>query len=792
MPRGFRFPLLVAVVGLTVLIGFGEVRARESIAGENPAEALRKRFQSAKAALASGDLGAAEKNYLLTISLGLHQLGKIAISEQQFERATAYLDEAVTLREDDLALKVDDAVAWFQRGDTQKAAQVLQTVLKVEPRNARAHNVLGRLYLFEGYASGAADELEKAAGLEGDFETAYFLGIALLQGKKTAEASGLFVKLQASAGESAALHVLFGRAYTVTQFPERAVEEFRKAIKLDPKYPRAHALLGYATLEFYGETSYPQAKELFQQELQLQPDDYLSLVLLGICDTSLRDYQSAESVLLRAIRLRPDGASPYLYLGETYTAAGRFPPAVEALRKYTALARAPQESNRSISRAYFLLGQDLLRLGGNGDEARQALAQSQQLREAQFKYDQTHMFVTAEEQRQGSGFDSVADARSLSSDRMAGVLGAGAVEREGGASGLAQAGLPVGTVPGTEKQKKPTDESSAVTHYRAFAAEVLASSYNDLGVMRAQTQNFAKAAGWFKKAHEWKAQLPGLDRNLGLAAYKAENYEEAIPALERQIAAHADDQFARQILALSYFARDKFASVVDVLGPLRQHAPADPAVLFAWGSSLVKLRQSALAERIFQLMVQQNDLNPGVHLLLGQAYAQEKNYADALRELDTAIKLDEKLTDAHYYAGLVYLHQSDFANAIREFHAELALRPEEPIATYHLAFALLSQGQTEDAIDLFRNVIRVRPDYELAYLELGRALLQHGDVPEAIANLEKARSLNPDRDLTYFQLSQAYRRGGRTQEAEQALTRYKKMIEESRQKRRQSLEMDAP
>jgi tetratricopeptide (TPR) repeat protein len=70
--------------------------------------------------------------------------------------------------------------------------------------------------------------------------------------------------------------------------------------------------------------------------------------------------------------------------------------------------------------------------------------------------------------------------------------------------------------------------------------------------------------------------------------------------------------------------------------------------------------------------------------------------------------------------------------------------------------------------------------------------LQQGDNEGAIASLETAKKLLPDRDLTYFQLSQAYRRAGRTQDAEQALATYKKLIEESRQKKRQSLETETP
>jgi Flp pilus assembly protein TadD len=84
------------------------------------------------------------------------------------------------------------------------------------------------------------------------------------------------------------------------------------------------------------------------------------------------------------------------------------------------------------------------------------------------------------------------------------------------------------------------------------------------------------------------------------------------------------------------------------------------------------------------------------------------------------------------------------------------------------------------------------PNYELAYFELGRALLQQEDTTGAIESLEKAKKLAPDHDAVYFQLSQAYRRAGRVQEARQALAAYQKLIEASRLKKRESLEMDKP
>ena len=765
--------LPVAQIGIALILSL----APATLAAQNPGEALKNQFQAAKSSLESGDLVQAEADYRATLALGLRQLGNLALSENRYSQATQLLDAAVKIVPQDAGLRVEAAIAWFRSGDSTKAADLVEAVLADHPKDARAHNVLGRIKLFNGDTDAAIDELKKSVELEDDFETGYFIGVAYLKAKRLSDASAWFQKLQSRMGDSAAIHVLFGRAYSVTHFPEPAIDEFRKAISLDPKYPRAHGLLGYSYLELYGEQAYPQARQEFERELKLHPDQYYFLMLLGIATVALRDFPAAEVTLKHAVRLNPNEPGPYLYLGETYSETQRAALAVQALQKYVSLVAHPGEMPRDVSRAYYLLGQSLMRLG-RVEEARKALLNSQKYREAKFRYDTKHIFDEK---------PSPEAADSRASERIEGLLETAAPGEDQTTEAIAQGG-----VQRPEAAEQPAPESVPARQYRAFVSEILASSYNDLGVMRAKASKFPEAAEFFKQAYAWNPALAGVDRNWGFAAYRAEMYSEAIPPLERQLAAHPDDAFVRQILALSCFDRENYSKVAEVLRPLQNNPPDDPALLFAWGAALVRTRQSADAAKIFQRMLQQNASNPGVHYLLGQAYAQDKDYPNALAELKAAVQLDPKLPEAHYYTGLVYLHQSDFDNAALEFRAELALRPGDPVTTYHLGFALLSKGQTEEATALLRDVIKTKPDYEFAHFELGRALLQQGDVEGAISNLEIAKKLQPDRDLTYFQLSQAYRRAGRAQDAEQALATYRKMIEESRQKKRQSLETETP
>ncbi len=780
-PFSRGLPSLHCCSKAVLLLVFSSLLALTTRPADDPATLLKRTFESAKSALAAGDLPQAERHYNQAIALGLRQLANLSVSESRFDEATRELDEALRFAPTDPDIAVDAAVAWFRAGDVKKARQLAQSVVAGNPRHARAQSVLGRIELYRGDFPAAIRCLQTSVTIDQDFETSYFLGVAYLRAKRFTDAQQWFRHLQETMGDSAALHVLIGRAYSIGHFPESAVAEFRKAIQLDPKYPRAHALLGYSILEFRGEEAYPQARVEFERELKLHSDDYHALLLLGISAVALRDFPAAEAALLHAKRIRPDESFAYLYLGETFSETKRLPQGVETLERYLSLVRDPEEVPRDVSRAYYLLGQDLRRLG-RLDEAQKALANSQRYREAKFRYDARHIF----DEPAGPS-----DGDSHTSDRIAGLLESGAHDEKKSTEAMVQGGVQENA----PAQRPPAPQQAAeskASEYRAFASEILASSYNDLGVMRAKASKFSDASEYFKQAAAWKPDLPGLDRNWGLASYRAQLYSEAIPPLDRHLAASPDDAFVRQLLGLSYFVTDNFAKTAEVLRPFLKSPPDDPGLLFAWGTALVRTRQSELAAGIFRRLLEQNANNPAVHLLLGQAYAQQDDFAGGFTELKTALQLDPRFPEAHYFMGLIHLRQSDFESAAAEFHSELEIRPADPVTSYHLGYTLFLQGRVEQAVALLRQVVQAKPDYEMARFELGRALLQQGDAAGAIESLEAAKKLVPDRDATYFQLSQAYRRVGRLAEAQQALAAYQKLIETNRLKRRESLEADKP
>jgi len=73
---------------------------------------------------------------------------------------------------------------------------------------------------------------------------AYTLGLAYLKQRKFVPAKQLFDRMIEQLGDRPQLRVLIGRAYRETGFLPEAIEEFRKAVALDPRFPRVHFYLG--------------------------------------------------------------------------------------------------------------------------------------------------------------------------------------------------------------------------------------------------------------------------------------------------------------------------------------------------------------------------------------------------------------------------------------------------------------------------------------------------------------------------------------------------------------------
>src|SRR5205807_9992797 len=69
---------------------------------------------------------------------------------------------------------------------------------------------------------------------------------------------------------------------------------------------------------------------------------------------------------------------------------------------------------------------------------------------------------------------------------------------------------------------------------------------------------------------KWYPQLEALDRNLGMSAFHAGNYQDAILPLWHALQRAPNDQRVRAALGLSYFSVQNYQAVAEALQPDRK------------------------------------------------------------------------------------------------------------------------------------------------------------------------------------------------------------------------------
>jgi tetratricopeptide (TPR) repeat protein len=310
---------------------------------------------------------------------------------------------------------------------------------------------------------------------------------------------------------------------------------------------------------------------------------------------------------------------------------------------------------------------------------------------------------------------------------------------------------------------------------------ILGLSFNDLATSEAVTGQFLAAHGHYQEAERWDAKIPGLAKNLGLSAFRADNFPEAIRGLSKALEENSADAPVRALLGMAYFGSEQYTDAAKTFAPLGVQGMQDSTVGFAWASSLTRTGELKGASGILS-QYEKGNLSPETLLLVGQLWIGIGDYARSVTALHRALGADARLAKAHYYCGQAELLSEHWSEAADEFNAELVLVPADPDAKFNLGFVYLQQSRTEDAAELFRQVLVVHPDHAKSQYELGKILLDRGQLKEAIDHLEAAARLSPQTDYVHYQLQAAYRKESRIADADRELELYKELKAKSRER----------
>src|SRR5262245_37852036 len=152
--------------------------------------------------------------------------------------------------------------------------------------------------------------------------------------------------------------------------------------------------------------------------------------------------------------------------------------------------------------------------------------------------------------------------------------------------------------------------------------------------------------------------------------------------------------------------------------PLQNVLPTRSLALASTLSHALALHQAGrLAEaeaNYLQILKAQPNQFDCLHLL-GVIFFQRGNHAEAVRQIDVALKINPKAASAHNNRGNALLELKWFDEALAGYDKALALKPDYAEAFYNRGNALRALRRLDEALASYDKALALKPDHEYAF-----------------------------------------------------------------------------
>lgn len=193
---------------------------------------------------------------------------------------------------------------YIKAGKYTAAVKLAKTIIAKNPRDAKAHYLLGKAYLADGRAELALMEFKTISKVpfdskaqEKEFRTLTAQLYERFQQHDEALAEyALLIKLDPQSGE---YHYAIGQLFEQMNKAEQAIAHYRQAIGLNPRHAPAHAALG---LLLFRSKMLSEAKQEITTALSLEPDNTTALYYQGKLLRETKEYAQALTAFEKAAR----------------------------------------------------------------------------------------------------------------------------------------------------------------------------------------------------------------------------------------------------------------------------------------------------------------------------------------------------------------------------------------------------------------------------------------------------------------------------------------------------------
>jgi tetratricopeptide (TPR) repeat protein len=285
-------------------------------------------------------------------------LGLLEAHQEHYKEAIVFYRKAMAINPAMPGLRLNLGLSLFKSGEMKEAIQIFTQLQKSERQGSQEEQRLstlnGMAHFGLGEYAAAVPYLRKAAKSDPTnlgFRMA--LAESCLSSKQYQCVLDVYREIVNLNAESAEADMLAGEAQDEMLNTEGAIEQFRAAVKADPKVPNVHFGLGYL---LWKQSKYEEAAPEFQAELENIPDSPQALTFLADCYIQFGKPADAVPLAEKAIQLDPSIAKAHLELGIIYAGSDRKQDALREFQTAVKLAPAVADAHWRLGRLYQSLG----------------------------------------------------------------------------------------------------------------------------------------------------------------------------------------------------------------------------------------------------------------------------------------------------------------------------------------------------------------------------------------------------------------------------------------------------